>query len=102
MIHYSCDRCQRLIESEEEMRYVVRLEIEARMGENVFADQDEERDHLLELHEILERQDGEHESAVSDEVYRRKRFDLCASCYQEFLRNPLGQDIVKSVDFSQN
>lgn len=102
MIHYSCDRCQRLIETDDEMRYVVRFEIEAKMGENVFAEQDEERDHLLELHEILERHDDEKDSLVDDEVYSRKRFDLCSECYQSFLRNPLGRDIVKTVDFSQN
>jgi hypothetical protein len=102
MIHYSCDRCQRLIETDGEMRYVVRFEIEAKMGENVFANQDEERDHLLELHEILERRDDENDSLVDDEVYSRKRFDLCSECYQAFLRNPLGRDIVKAVDFSQN
>lgn len=102
MIHYSCDRCQRLIETDDEMRYVVRLEIEARMGENVFADQDEERDHLLELHEIIERRDDENEPLVDDEVYSRKRFDLCPSCYKAFMRNPMGQETIKSVDFSQN
>ena len=102
MIHYSCDRCQRLIETEDEVRYVVRLEIEAKLGENVFADQDDDRDHLSEIHEILERQDDERESLADDEVYSRKRFDLCAECYREYLRNPVGREASKPVDFSQN
>lgn len=102
MIHYSCDRCQRLIETEDEIRYVVRLEIEARMGENIFAEQDDDADHLMELHEILERQDDESESLADDEVYSRKRFDLCSDCYKAFLRNPMGREITKTVDFSQN
>ena len=102
MIHYSCDRCQRLIETEDEIRYVVRLEVEAKFGEHVFAEQDEERDHLLEIHEIIERREDEKDSLADDEVYGRKRFDLCAECYQAFVQNPMGQDVVKSVDFSQN
>ena len=102
MIHYSCDRCQRLIETEDEVRYVVRLEIEAKLGENVFADQDDERDHLLEIHEILEKQDDDNESLAEDEVYARKRYDLCSACYREYLRNPVGREVSKSVDFSQN
>jgi hypothetical protein len=102
MIHYSCDRCQRLIETEDEIRYVVRLDVEAKLGESVFADQDEEHDHLLEIHEIVERQDGEHESLNDDEVYSRKRFDLCTDCYKSFMRNPLGREVIKTIDFSQN
>ena len=31
MIHFSCDRCQRTIDSEDELRYVVRIEVEAVM-----------------------------------------------------------------------
>lgn len=102
MIHFSCDRCQRLIETEDEMRYVVRLEIEARFGDGVFSDQEEDRDHLLEMHEILSRLDDEQDSMVDDEVYSRKRFDLCSDCYREFLKNPMGREIAKTVDFSQN
>lgn len=102
MIHYSCDRCQRLIETDDEIRYVVRLEIEAKLGDNVFTDKDEESDHLLEIHEILERQDDERDSLVDDEVYSRKRFDLCTECHQAYLRNPMGKEGAKTIDFSQN
>ena len=102
MIHYSCDRCQRLIETDDEIRYVVRLEIETKLGDNVFADQEDDRDHLLEIHEILERQEDELESLEDDEVYARKRFDLCAECHKAYVRNPMSQEISKPVDFSQN
>jgi DNA-directed RNA polymerase subunit RPC12/RpoP len=102
MIHYSCDRCQRLIETDDEVRYVVRLEVEAKLGDNVFAEQDDDRDHLLEIHEILDRQEDELESLTEDEVYARKRYDLCSDCHAEFLRNPMGREVTKPVDFSQN
>lgn len=102
MIHYSCDRCRRLIETEDEVRYVVRLEVEAKLGDNVFADQDDDRDHLLEIHDLLDRQEDTLESLEEDEVYARKRYDLCSTCYVEFLRNPMGREATKPVDFSQN
>ena len=102
MIHYSCDRCHRLIETEDEIRYVVRLNIEPKLGENVFDHEDDDRDHLLEIHEILEQQEETSAAADDDEVYCRKRFDLCYECYQAFLRNPMGQESPKPVDFSQN
>ena len=99
MIHYSCDRCQRLIETEDEVRYTVRVEIEARLGENVFAEED---DHLLEVNEILEREYEAGDSSADDEVYTKKRFDLCYDCYRAFISNPMGKETSKSVDFSQN
>ena len=100
MIHYSCDRCQRLIDTDDELRYVVRLEIESKLGEEVFGD--EERDHLLEIHEIIEQSESHSDSLQEDEVYQRTRFDLCAECYRAFLNNPMGREIAKSVGFSEN
>ena len=101
MIHYSCDRCQRLIETDDELRYTVHIEVNAQLGENVFQ-QDEERDHLLELHEILERHDDQENPLISDEVYGSRRYDLCSDCYQAFIQNPLGQDVPKAIGFSPN
>lgn len=100
MIHYSCDRCQRLIDTDDEVRYVVRLEIESKLGEDVFVD--EERDHLLEMHEIIEQAATNGESLGDDEVYQRTRFDLCGECYRAFLSNPMGREGAKSVGFSEN
>ena len=56
MIHYTCDRCASLIDTELEIRYTVRIEIQASM-DSEFAEAEDERDHLLDLDEILERLD---------------------------------------------
>jgi hypothetical protein len=100
MIHYSCDRCQRPIDTDDELRYVVRIEVQAAMGAD--ASDDDDRDHLLEIHEILERADDETDPLVSDELYRGQRFDLCAECYRAFVANPLGHEHSKQLDFSNN
>ena len=49
MIHYSCDRCKRPIDAENDLRYVVRLEVEAVMIPMHEHENQEDRDHLLEI-----------------------------------------------------
>lgn len=86
----------------EDLRYVVRIEIEAKfdvLGE----EPDDDRDHLLELHEILERlDDDEDHPTVDEDVYRKQRFDLCPECYRKFVKNPLGRELATSLGFSKN
>ncbi len=55
MIHYSCDRCKRTIDPEVDLRYVVKLETYAAMEPIEVADFEDDRDHLMEVQEILER-----------------------------------------------
>lgn len=100
MIHYSCDRCRRPIDNEDEIRYSLRIEVQASMG--VDEDVDEDRDHLLEIHEILERADDAEDPLISDEIYQRQRYDLCSDCYRAFVKNPLGMELSKQLDFSNN
>jgi hypothetical protein len=98
MIHYSCDRCKREIDTETELRYVVRLEVQAMM-EPCEVEVEDDRDHLLEVGEILDRLDDD---SLSDEVYQRRRFDLCPSCYRKYVKNPLGRDVAPQLNFSKN
>ncbi len=104
MIHYSCDRCGRPIDCRDEIRYVLRLEVEAVMEpldeEEVIDEQD--RDHLMEVHEVLMRAEDAADPLIGDGVYKRRRFDLCSECHAKFLKNPLGQEPISQMDFSQN
>ena len=103
MIHYSCDRCGRAINPKEELRYVVRVEVEAVMepidGEVI---EDEDRDHLMELHEIMEHAEDADNPLMGEGVYQRKRFDLCPECHRQFLKNPVGREASKLHNFSKN
>ncbi len=99
MIHHSCDRCHKMIDNEVEMRYVVWIEVQAAI-DPVASDEDE--DNLLDLDEILERLDAADSEQISQDIYRRQRFDLCADCHRQFLENPLGSETKASVQFSQN
>jgi DNA-directed RNA polymerase subunit RPC12/RpoP len=103
MIHYSCDRCGRPIDPRNELRYVVRIEVDAVM-EPIEGDviEDDDRDHLMELHEILERAEDEADPLIGDEVYRRQQFDLCSECHRKFSENPVGKDHARQLKFSNN
>jgi hypothetical protein len=100
MIHYTCDRCKRSL-SGDDLRYVVKLEVYASMDPQEGIDDEGDRDHLLELHEILERVDDCENEMLGDDIYQARRFDLCTDCHRKFLKAPLGRETL-TVDFSNN
>ena len=102
MIHYSCDRCRKPIDPEEDLRYVVKVEIQLAMEPVDAEELDDERDHLLEIQEILERLDDEENGLVGEEIYERRTFDLCADCYRKYRRSPVGNELPAQLDFSNN
>ena len=102
MIHYSCDRCKREIDPSDDLRYVVTMEVQAAMDPLEADEPDDDRDHLLEIQEILERLEDAESDAVGDDVYQKRRFDLCPECYRKFIKNPVGGEIPAHLGFSQN
>lgn len=98
MIQYSCDRCKRMIDPDDELRYVVKMEIQAVMQPGKV---DDECDHLMEVHEILE-QMNQGEAEDFDDTHRQQRYDLCPECFKQFARNPIGRDIPAQLGFSSN
>lgn len=102
MIHYSCDRCRRALGQHEE-RYVMRMEVQASCDEDFDTVADSDRDHLLEVHEILENLDEQDVEAINEQIYVRKTFDLCAECREAILANPLGNaKSLHNLPFSAN
>lgn len=100
MIHFTCDGCQRPINLEDELRYVVRVEVYAAFdGEESDA---ADRDHLQEIDDILEALDELEDADSDEEVFQQVRYDLCAECRKRFLRNPLGRMSNRGVGFSNN
>ena len=100
MIHFSCDRCHRTIDPQTDVRYIVRIEIQASVDS---ADVEmDDRDHLLEIEDILERLEDAECEDISEDVYQRRKFDLCTGCYREYKNNPLAMDAQVLFDFSEN
>ena len=102
MIHYTCDCCKRVLDPEEELRYVVSMEAYAVMDPSEPEQTDDDRDHLLEVHEILEQLDEEEADQMGDHLYQKLRFDLCPKCHRRFIKNPLGLEHATLFGFSSN
>ncbi len=109
MLHYSCDVCKRPIDTQADVRHVVKIEVFAAVedeGESCqgccSGDRSDEADHLEEMQELLERLDDHDCAELLDEGTVSMRFDLCDACRQRFLRNPLGAKTAKHFNFSQN
>ncbi len=102
MIHHSCDICKRLIDTEQDVRYVVKMEVYAAL-DPAMDEVDDDRDGLQEVQEMLHRiEDCSTEDVADDDVYQQLRFDLCPECRKKFLKAPLGREALKQFDFSQN
>lgn len=99
MIQYSCDFCKRPLDSDDDLRYVVKMEVYAALDP---VEIDDDTDNLREIHEILERIEDVDSDRVGDDVYQQLRFDLCPECRKKFLKNPLGRKTIEQFDFSQN
>ncbi len=101
MIHYSCDHCRRPLDPDEDLRYVVKMEVYAAM-DPIDEGDDDDRDYLLEIQDILQRMEDSTNDQIGDDVYRAMRFDLCADCRRKFVASPLGRTANTQLDFSQN
>lgn len=104
MIHYTCDACKRAISSQD-TRYSVRIEVAASFDPLEDDEPADDRDHLLEVHEMLERLESsgdDEEEGEAIEPFVERTFDLCPECARRFQRNPLGREAAKQFEFSQN
>jgi hypothetical protein len=102
MIRYSCDLCRRELDPQDDLRYVVKIEVYAAFDPAAVDNDDEDRDHLEEIQDILERMDDSSNEAIGDDVYQQLRFDLCPECRRKFVKNPLGRETAKAFGFSSN
>ena len=102
MIRYSCDLCKRELDPQDDLRYVVKVEVYAAFGPGGVNGDDEDRDHLEEIQDILERMEDAPGNEIGDEVYQQLRFDLCPECRKKFIHNPLGRETAKAFGFSAN
>jgi hypothetical protein len=102
MVHYSCDLCKRPLDPQDDLRYVVKLEVYAAFDPMEVEDSDTDNDNLQNLSDLLERLDDARSSDVGEDVYQQLRFDLCPECRKRFLKNPLGKKAAEQFDFSKN
>jgi len=102
MIRYSCDLCKRELDLEEDLRYVIKIEVYAAFDPTATSEDENDRDHLQEIQDILECLEDADDNQIGDDVYQHLRFDLCPECRKKFLQNPLGRETAKAFGFSSN
>ena len=100
MIHYTCDLCKRELDPKDDLRYVVKIEIAAAFDPVAGDDEDDDRDHLEEIQDLLEHMEDAQGSHIGEDVYQELRFDLCPECRKRYLKTPLGSSVSKVLDYS--
>jgi hypothetical protein len=94
--------CGRELDSQDDLRYVVKIEVFAAFDPAATDEADDDCDHLEEIQDILERMEESASDQIGDDVYQQLRFDLCPDCRKKFVKNPLGRETAKAFGFSSN
>ena len=99
MLHFSCDLCgQRL----GERRFVVKLEVYPAFDPESFDEEDLDPDHLEEIASAIQELESTGKTDLDDYSTKDFRFDLCPHCHQKFVKDPLGRDALRRLNFSKN
>lgn len=99
MLHFSCDLCGRQLDEE---RFVVRLEVYPAFDPEEIDSADLDVDHLQEIAEMIQDSDATGKLDIEDCGTRKFRFDLCRNCHRKYVRDPLGRDALRRLNFSEN
>jgi len=89
MIHFTCDMCGKPLLTDEDVRYVVKVEVYAAYDPLEVTEDDLDENHLGAMSEIIEQMEGMDSDELEDQVYKSFRFDLCPACHQRYLEDPL-------------
>lgn len=102
MLHCSCDRCHRIIDTETEIRYIIKLQAHASVEGPGSSSLDDDPTYLSELQGIVENLHESGDLSSPEEIYHQNRFDLCEACYHDYLTDPLGTAQRMGIDCSRN
>lgn len=85
----TCDRCGKNLLIDEEIRYLVRIEVVCAYDPMEITEDDLAADRTEEIRRLLGKMSGLTEQQVMDSVYRKYQFDLCPPCQAVYLKDPL-------------
>ena len=94
MSGFVCDRCGKPLLVDEDVRYVLKMEVFAAYDPMEVTSEDLAGDHRKAIAELLEKMKEMDAEEAEDGIYKRMEFDLCQACQREFLKNPLGKEEV--------
>jgi hypothetical protein len=99
MLHFSCDLCGQHLA---DRRFVAKVEVYPAFDPEEFDEDDLDVDHLQEISDVIEEMEESGNFQVEDCGPKTFRYDLCPSCHQKFLEDPLGRDALRRLNFSEN
>jgi hypothetical protein len=78
------------------------MEVYAALDTAAVDEDEDDRDHLREIQDILQNSEDAADDQIGSDVYETLRFDVCPDCRKKFLKNPLGREQLQKFDFSKN
>ncbi len=85
----SCDSCGAGLLIEEDVRYLVKIEVFAAYDPMEISRDDLARDTRKEMNRLLEKMKHMDPQELEDQVYTNFQYDLCPQCQRAYIRDPL-------------
>ena len=99
MVHFTCDLCGKDLGAADP-RFVVKIAAYPGFDPDQITEDDLEDDHMEAVAEVLRSEAYQDGDAKQADGYRGFRYDLCPSCHQKFLKDPIGRDLSRAFDLS--
>jgi hypothetical protein len=88
---FVCDRCGKALLVDEDVRYILKMEVYAAYDPMELTAADLGPDRRKELAELVEKMKEMDAGEVQDSIHKEMVFDLCPGCQREMLKDPLGR-----------
>jgi hypothetical protein len=102
MVHFTCDLCGKDMTATGDARYVVKIAAYAGFDPDEITEDDLDEAHMEAISELLQHEAELDPVDLESSSYKGFRYDLCSSCHERFLKDPLNRDPLRSLDFSKN
>lgn len=99
MVHYTCDLCGKDL-CAGEPRFVIRIEAYPGHDPDQITEDDLDDDHMEAVAEALRNEEYQASDTHQEQGSKGFRYDLCPSCHQKFVKDPLGRDLIRAFDLS--
>jgi len=99
MLHFTCDLCGKELGDQ---RFIVKMEVYPGFDPEEVGEEHLDADHLQEISEILQEMEETGKPQLDDCGTKVFRYDLCPRCHKKFLKDPIGRDALRRLNFSEN
>ena len=99
MVQPACEMCGKEL-GRLERQYIAAIDIRPTTGAAEADEEAGDRDHLLEIHEMLEAVESHEDDEAN--AFEPQEFLLCHDCCCRFQNEPLPRETVLQVGFSEN